>query len=69
MLLRVTAQVRVNGLVPELLNSVPILDLSTLQQEAHIVRSLLVLRIFANVKVQLGVAKLVFFADSTLLRT
>ena len=69
MLLRVTAQVGVNGLVPELLDSIPILDLSTLQEEAHIVRLLLRLRLLSDVEVQLRVAKLVFLANSSLLRT
>lgn len=56
-----------DSLVPKLLDAVPILDLSTFEQKAHIVRLLLSLCLLTDEEVQLGVAKLILLSNSTLL--
>ena len=67
MLCRVSTEIRVDGLVPELLNTVPVLDLSTLQKVAQIVTLSLLLGLISNVKVELWVVKVVSRVDSSLL--
>ena len=57
-----------DGLVPELFNTIPVLNLATLEQKADIVRLLFRLGRLANEKVKLRVAKLILLADSTLLK-
>ena len=54
-------------LVPELLNTVPILDLSALQQPAKLVSSAFCLRLFADIEVELRVVEHVPLANSFLL--
>ena len=68
MLLWVAPQVGVNRSVPELLNAVPVLDLTTLQDIDHFVRGMLALRLFSDVEVQLRVVKVVFLANPSFLK-
>ena len=67
MLCRISTEIRVDGLVPELLNTVPVLDLSTLQKVAQIVTLSLLLGLISNVKVELWVVKVVSRVYSSLL--
>ena len=67
MLFWVTAQIRMNGLVPELFNAIPIGDLSTLEEEADIVALLFALSFLTDVEVEFGVAEVVFLANTSLL--
>jgi len=66
--LRVTPQVGVDGLVPELLDTVPVCDLAALEQEADIVSLFLALRLLANVEVELRVVEQIFL-ESCFLNT
>ena len=67
MLFWIASQIRMNGLVPELFNAIPIGDLSTLKQEADIVGFLFALSFLADVEVEFGVAEVVFLANTSLL--
>ena len=55
--------------MPKLLNAVPVLDLATLEQEAHVVRATLLLSFITNEKVKLWVVEVVSLANPTLLST
>lgn len=66
MLLRVTPEVRVDRLMPELLDAVPVLDLSALQQETHLVSVFLRLCLFANEEVKLCVVEQLLFESALL---
>ena len=67
MIFGVASQVRLDRLVPELLNSFPVLDLTALEQVADIVRSALGKSLVSDEVVQLWVVKDSLFVDSTLL--
>ena len=66
MLLWVTTQIRVDGLVPELFDAIPVLDLFALQNLAKLVRWF-ILSLISDKEVQLRVAKRIFLSNSSLL--
>ena len=53
--------------VPELFNTVPVSDLTTLEQIAELVRLSPLLSLISDVEVQLWVVEVVFLSDSSLL--
>ena len=57
MLLRVASQIGVNGLVPEFLNTVPVLNLSALQEPVKLVGLAARLGLFADVEVEFRIVE------------
>ena len=51
----------VNGLVPEFLNTFPVIDLGVSQKWSNIVSSMLRDRVISNVEIQIWVVELILF--------
>ena len=67
MLLGVASQIRVNRLVPEFLDTVPVLYLSALQEPIKLVSLAARLGLFTYIEVKLRVVEQVLFTNSSLL--